>query len=190
MNIVSSAIEKARDKFNGGNFIYYAKLLENGTVIESFDKPIDENIPFDDDIVSDVGQPPLRLLNALLGGDHHMIASDAGEREMLPGVHQNWKGRPLPIGKPVVEELEGSDIPPYRRNMFRECRPIKFHYATLCHDLNNFFTCAAMHTGLPRWFFLSLILLCSFFMLWLGIFILSMIRRMKRQEVSGRDFFF
>ena len=129
---------------------------------------------------------PFKIINAILA-DHGMIADDINEKisynsdndELIPGRNPNWKGRPLPFGKPVVEEISG----PHYGHIFRECRPIEFHLKTLCHDINNFFTCASMRTGLPRWFFLSTILLSSFFLVWLGLFFLSMVRRMRRIEV-------
>ena len=101
----------------------------------------------------------------------------------------NWKGRPLIVGKPIAVpfagDLDDGPEPMFPHYRFRECRPIRFHFSTLCHDINNLFTCASMRTGLPRWFFLTLVLSISFLMIWLGIFTLSMLRRLRRREVSS-----
>jgi Brain specific membrane anchored protein len=180
-SIVSSVIERAKSKIGSGNFRYYAKFLENGTVLESFEKPSESNEAMR---LDDNDEAPFKIINAMLN-DHRLAGEDVDEEHRHAGLHPNWKGRPLPIGQPIIENLDEFNRPPPFR-MYRECRPIKFQFSTLCHDINNFFNCASMRTGLPRWFFMSLILLCSFFMLWLGIFILSMIRRMKRQEVSTK----
>ncbi len=137
MDIVNNAIEKAREKFKDGNFIYYAKLLENGTILESFDKPIDDS-SIDD--TNRIEQPPFKILSALFGDNRPNVNDNdnffnsnnnnliLNDDELRPGHHPNWKGRPLPIGNPIVEEIDGNDLPPsYHRGYFyRECRPIKF----------------------------------------------------------------
>ena len=187
MDLVNTAYEKARQQFNGSNFIYYAKMLENGTIIESYNKPIDESFNADDSSLdNDESYSPFKILNAILA-DHGMIPVDSDNRnsvilskELPPGRNPNWKGRPLPFGKPIVEE-----VPSENGYILRQCRPLSFSFKTMCYDINNFFTCASMRTGLPRWFFLSTIIFSSVFMFWLGIFILSLIRRMRKAEVCS-----
>lgn len=176
MDIVNNAYEKAKSQFNGTNFIYYARLLENGTIIESYNKPIDEvdDSPFG----GDESISPFKIINAILA-DHGMIPVTD---ELPPGRNPHWKGRPLQFGNPVVEEVSNQYPVDERGYIIRECRPLSFSFKTMCYDINNFFTCASMRTGLPRWFFVSTILISSLFMFWLGIFMLSMIRRMKRVQ--------
>jgi hypothetical protein len=102
-------------------------------------------------------------------------------------IYFKLKGRPLQFGNSVVEEVSNQYPVDERGYIIRECRPLSFSFKTMCYDINNFFTCASMRTGLPRWFFVSTILLSSLLMFWLGIFMLSMIRRMKRVQVRNDE---
>lgn len=166
-------IENAISK--GKGLIFMSQTLDNGTTIEKTIETDPSNI---EDPFSSNGNEMngLKLFNALLGrGD---------EKEKDDDKPINWKGIPMPIGKQIVERIDNDEndmmMPPY----LRQCHELRFHLKTLCSDINRFFACASLRTGLPRWFFLSLMLTCSAFMIWLGIFVLSMIRRMKKNEVS------
>lgn len=131
-----------------GEFYYFAQLLENGTIIESFKRP----------------EPRKKI--GLLGG------KDDIDNHGLPYQMPSFPDRgfiQLPYGN--------------ERRVLRQCiMPLKFQWATLCHDVNNFFNCLSIRSGLPKWFFLSMILMASFSMIWLSFFILSMLRRMRRRE--------
>jgi hypothetical protein len=128
-----------------GEFYYFAQLLENGTIIESFKRP----------------EPRQKI--GLLGG------KDDIDNQGLPYQMPSFQDRGF--------------MPYHERRVLRQCiMPLKFQWSTLCHDVNNFFNCLSIRSGLPKWFFLSMILLASFSMIWLSLFILSMLRRMRRRE--------
>ena len=88
MDIVNNAYEKAKSQFNGTNFIYYAKLLENGTIIESYNKPIDDVVDATNPFGDDESISPFKIISAILA-DHGMIPVTD---ELPPGRNPNWKG--------------------------------------------------------------------------------------------------
>ena len=164
------------------------RIFSNGTVVKEYNELPEGSIPDS-------------LFDTLAGNDE--ANSDANNNQIEPKIIHiqdpfnindrdsiNWKGRPLMIGEPISVPFGGSEggddlgHPMFHHYRFRECRPISFHFSTLCHDINNLFTCASMRTGLPRWFFLTLVLTISFLMIWLGLFTLSMLRRLRKREVS------
>lgn len=100
------------------------------------------------------------------------------------------------VKRPFIR-LFGGDDNDVDRQMFNEqskeayhsrCHPISFNWRNMCHDTNKLFNCLSIRYGLPKWFFLSLTLVSSFLMIWMGLYILAMIRHIGRRErVFYRD---
>lgn len=95
------------------------------------------------------------------------------------------------VKRPFIKLFGGSDD--IDSQMFNKqealnhlrCHPISFNWRNMCHDANNLFNCLSIRYGLPKWFFLSLTLVSSFLMIWMGLYILAMIKHVGRREVSS-----
>jgi hypothetical protein len=97
----------------------------------------------------------------------------------------NWK-RPFSMLAPpkFAFEQANEDLPEYPYHS-RVCyTPIQLRWSTFCRDVNNMFNCASMYTRLPRWILLLTVVLVSCFFLWMGIFFVSMLSRMKKHQVG------